>query len=337
MRHERGGNAARGEHGIDPLAQHDELAHERFLGPAEPVALHAVTLGDQAPDLGAVAHELRGIGAGAVQDHQRLRDVGEPRLHVVLEQRVGEAARLRERRRIGAERGDEVARDGVQLAEQGAPHEGEIGSVRPARMRHVARGRSRRGRGCGGRFARRFIRRRARCGREPEREARAFSLDALHHEVAAHEPREPAGDRESESRTAVRARVAAVSLHERLKDPLEKPRRDPDPRVPHGDVRPRSARCRLVFLGGLLEVAAVHADATRRGRELHGVREEVDEDLLHAVLVTEVEDAAQRIEIGDERDPLRRGLWAHERERGVHRRGGARGGARHLEPPRFDA
>src|SRR5437868_6103333 len=90
-------------------------------------------------------------------------------------------------------------------------------------------------------------------------------------DVTAHELCEVPADRQPESGPALRTRVAALDLHERMEDALEILRRDAHTGILDGDAHPvhagRSRDCRE-----LTNVTA-HRNAASRLGELHGVRE----------------------------------------------------------------
>src|SRR5690606_31134848 len=69
--------------------------------------------------------------------------------------------------------------------------------------------------------------------RKPQGEAGALPGLALELHVTAHHAREPAADRESEPRTAVRAREARVHLDEGLEDEVLLILRNADARIGH--------------------------------------------------------------------------------------------------------
>src|SRR5688500_6598850 len=68
---------------------------------------------------------------------------------------------------------------------------------------------------------------------ERERERRPAACFALHRQVPAHEPLEPAADREPQPRALGRSRQADVELHEWLENPLQRVRRNADARIGH--------------------------------------------------------------------------------------------------------
>src|SRR5687767_12377621 len=80
-----------------------------------------------------------------------------------------------------------------------------------------------------------------------------------------------------------------VALDERLEHRAELRRLDAASRVLDADVHPWSVARRLDVGRGLLRGAGADGDLSRRigarGRELDGVRQQIDEDLTHALLV----------------------------------------------------
>src|SRR6185369_11544588 len=106
-------------------------------------------------------------------------------------------------------------------------------------------------------------------------ERRASSrAGALGAHVAAVQLDEVAHDREAEPETAEAARRRAVVLPESLEDEGQEPRVDAASRVADGDRD----------VGNHAPELAANASAGRR--ELHGVRQEVPEDLLQAPRVS---------------------------------------------------
>ena len=86
-------------------------------------------------------------------------------------------------------------------------------------------------------------RRRLRGARERHRELEraAGAGRALDRELAAHQPREPARDRQAQTGAAEAARDAVVGLHEILEDALVHRRRDADAGVADRDAQQRPA------------------------------------------------------------------------------------------------
>ncbi len=100
-------------------------------------------------------------------------------------------------------------------------------------------------------------------------------------DVAAHEPAEFAGDGEPESAAAVFAGGRGIGLGEGLEELRQFFGRDADAGVAHGDVEPGA----LPGDGVLVQHRLGEDEDLARGGELHGVAEEIDEDLLDAVEV----------------------------------------------------
>ena len=107
---------------------------------------------------------------------------------------------------------------------------------------------------------------------EPEREDRAHPRRARHREVASEQAGETPADREPEAGSTVLARVAAVHLPELLEDQLELVRGDADAGVRHGE-------------GDVVTPTGDGHGDRPLVRELDGVAQEVEKDLLDLVLV----------------------------------------------------
>src|SRR5262249_1500022 len=120
---------------------------------------------------------------------------------------------------------------------------------------------------------------------KPEGERRTLSVLARDQEIAIHEPREAAADREPESGSVLRARVPLLDRHERSEDRAELFARDATTGVRYreADPRPRAGQLRVGRAMIRHDTLDVHP-AARRG-ELDGVVEEVHENLTHAILV----------------------------------------------------
>src|SRR5215208_6351825 len=111
---------------------------------------------------------------------------------------------------------------------------------------------------------------------QSKHERRPAARLALDGHVAAHRAGELAADGQAEAGAFDRLGEGAVRLHEGLEDRLQLLRRDAASAVGHAH-RDRAALRRL----------AGHADRAAGVRELHGVREQVEDDLPHLVLVGE--------------------------------------------------
>jgi len=100
------------------------------------------------------------------------------------------------------------------------------------------------------------------------------------------------------SHRSFRLPLRGADLTELLEQRLLILRRDPDARVRHRDL------CRPV------RQARAHADPAALGRELHGVREQVQQDLFHLALVR-MDLAHSLVDVALQRDG--RGVGARER------------------------
>src|SRR6185503_6908404 len=103
---------------------------------------------------------------------------------------------------------------------------------------------------------------------------RAASERALDADIAAERSRQIAADREAQARALRPARERAPDLNEGLEDALELIRRDTYARVPNGQFHMISRRA----IAGEDDLAAGQ-------RELHGVREEIEENLLNLAAI----------------------------------------------------
>ncbi len=135
--------------------------------------------------------------------------------------------------------------------------------------------------------------------RQLEAERGADLRLAFHGQAAAHHFGQLAADGEPEPRAAELAGRALVALHERLEDPADRRRIHPDPGVP--DREPYDGAIRLDGLDVRLDGHFAPL------RELHGVADQVHEDLAHPERVAE-----QRVRHGpgrtdDQLDTLRLG------------------------------
>src|SRR5207253_1417206 len=117
---------------------------------------------------------------------------------------------------------------------------------------------------------------------QPEREGGPAADGAADGEVAAHEPREAPADREPEATAVARAGVAGLRLLERREDEVELVGRDADTRVRDAIEDPVATGAQPRLRLRRARRAHLHRDASAGIGELHGVREQVHEDLAHA-------------------------------------------------------
>ncbi|CAA9477372.1 MAG: hypothetical protein AVDCRST_MAG38-1774, partial [uncultured Solirubrobacteraceae bacterium] len=110
-------------------------------------------------------------------------------------------------------------------------------------------------------------------GGEAQRELGALAGRRPHRDVASHEPREAAAQREPEPGAAVLARGGRVHLRERLEEPRLLLGRHPHPGVGDADRHPLPLRAGRLAAGGDRDRALL--------RELARVRQQVEEDLAH--------------------------------------------------------
>src|SRR5262245_23721794 len=75
-------------------------------------------------------------------------------------------------------------------------------------------------------------------GGKPESEARSFADGAHHTDLAAHELGQRSTDRQAEASPALKARIPAFNLHERIEDALQVLSRDANSGIFDGDARP---------------------------------------------------------------------------------------------------
>src|SRR5512143_2830582 len=122
---------------------------------------------------------------------------------------------------------------------------------------------------------------------QPKGEPRPLAGDALDADVATHDLRQIAADREPEPGPAMRPGVAGVDLHERVKYPVQVVMRDSHARVLNRDAGP-ALRAIAWRNRGLRRGAATNRDTSACGRELDGVRQQVRDDLLNALRIAEV-------------------------------------------------
>ena len=142
--------------------------------------------------------------------------------------------------------------------------------------------------------------------RHREREHRAVPELACHPDPSAVQLDELPAQREAEPRP-LRLLVRTPYLPELLEDDLVMLGRDPDAAVGHRDLRDAIHTRR----------AHLHASALRR--ELHRVREEVEQHLLDLALVG-ADGSHAVVDLACERDPSPTRPFTHEQQRVVHRR-----------------
>ena len=147
---------------------------------------------------------------------------------------------------------------------------------------------------------------RARRRRQQQRERAALAGRARDADLAAEQPRDLAADVEAEARAAVLARRRAVGLLEGLEDQRELLVGDPDAGV--GDrEREDPVPARPARHDREPDLAVVG--------ELHGVRQEVAQDLLEALLVGDDRGRQRRVAVDREAQAL---LLGERAERALH-------------------
>src|SRR5688572_3284308 len=126
---------------------------------------------------------------------------------------------------------------------------------------------------------------------QPQAERAAFAGLAIDGELAVHHLSETAADRETETGAAVRPGVAAHALDERLEDVADLVGRDAAAGVGDADTRPRTCRVVVVMhtrMGPRTFFPADRHETAGRG-ELDRIRQQVQQDLLHALTVSVVQ------------------------------------------------
>ena len=168
---------------------------------------------------------------------------------------------------------------------------------------------------------------------EPGGERAPLTGGALEPDRAAHHVHEAAADGEPEpGALAMPARIG--DLLERLEHPLRLLRRDPDAGVGDFEAEHDASLVAGGVIGLLVRVGTERDGAA--GRELHRVREEVEEDLPEPPLVGMDGGGERRREVGGEGEPFRVGLDAGEGGDGPEEVGEAERRGPHLELARLD-
>src|SRR5581483_8979127 len=174
-------------------------------------------------------------------------------------------------------------------------------------------------------------------GGQPKRKDRPGAERALDRHVAAHESRQLTTDRETQARPA---RVILAwrrgRLHERLEDHFEILRCDAASGVLDAHVGPHASRPKRRLGARAVGGAARDGDAPVTIRELDGVRQEVEHDLTHAILVADVR---HELTVGRslvrELDPFTVSMWPHKGKCRFDRHGHVAGLARDRQSARL--
>ena len=137
----------------------------------------------------------------------------------------------------------------------------------------------------------------AACSVSVHREGRAGALLALDRDVASHQLREAAHDREAEARAAEAARGRGIGLRERLEQARALLFGEPDAGVGDRDRDLRSAVAERLGAG-------MQRDAAALG-ELDRVAEQVEQHLPHARRIADQRVVGAGIDLDVEREALR--------------------------------
>ncbi len=163
---------------------------------------------------------------------------------------------------------------------------------------------------------------------QPHVEGAAPPHLTLHADGPAHHVHELAADGQAQPRAFLAAPRAAVGLPEGLEDAGLVLRRDPDAGVADPEPQP------VVLVLLPLLVGQDHHLALLG--ELHGIAQQIDEDLAQAVGVTPHQRRHTGPNVADQLQPLARGHGGHCQRRGLHHQPHIEGRFRQLQPTGLD-